>query len=100
MDINDKLKKVERVSNIKKVLKNMKKYNIASDLYISNRKNNKFCVINPNTNKKIHFGNINYQDYTYHQDKERLRKFKIRNNNWATAPKYSASYLSYWILWS
>lgn len=100
MDINDKLKKIKQVSNINKVLKNLKKYNIDSNLFISTRKNNKFYIVSPENNKKIHFGNINYQDYTFTQDKEKLRKFKIRNHKWKNAPKYTPRYLSYWILWS
>ena len=100
MNINDKLKKIKQVSNINKVLKNMKIYKIDSNLFISPRKNAKFYVIDPDTNKKIHFGNINYQDYTFTQDKEKLRKFKIRNHKWANSDKYSPAYLSYWILWS
>jgi len=98
--IKEKLEKIDKVSNIKKVLKNMKKYKIESNLFISPRKNAKFYVIDPSTNKKIHFGNINYQDYTFTGDKEKLRKFKIRNHKWETAPKYTSRYLSYFLLWS
>jgi hypothetical protein len=66
---------------------------------ISPRKNKKYRMYNPLTNKYVDFGYYEMEDYTKHQDKERQRKFKIRNARWADAEPYSSSFLSYYLLW-
>lgn len=95
----DKEREVRRTSNPEKALKQLKKYfGKNAELYYSTRKNKKYMIEDPD-GKYIHFGFSPMEDFTYHQDKERRDKFRKRNKRWATSPKYSASYLSYWVLW-
>jgi hypothetical protein len=91
---------IEIYSNPKQVFKMAKKYfgkNV--DIDFSTRKNKKYMILNPDTNKWIHFGSYPYEDYTKHKDKERRERFKIRNRKWQNSPKYTPSYMSYYILW-
>ena len=67
-------------------------------VYISNLKNKKYYVINPE-GKKIHFGQIPYLDFTKTQDQEKRRLFRLRNKAWAKANKWSPAWLSYNLLW-
>lgn len=70
-------------------------------LFLSDNKDKKYYVINPE-GKKIHFGNINYEDYTKHKDDERRRLYLLRSSkikgNWKDN-KYSPNNLSRNILW-
>jgi hypothetical protein len=57
----------------------------------------------PNFELKGHGLTSNYHDHIAFRtvaDKERAKRFKLRNHRWANAPKYSASWLSYHILWT
>ena len=49
--------------------------------------------------KFIHFGEIGYIDYTKSKDKNLRKNFRSRNHLWKDAPKYSAAYCSYYLLW-
>lgn len=69
------------------------------DIYYSTRKNKKYMVLNPQTNKWIHFGDSRYEDFTQHQDEKRRTLFRNRNAKWANAPKWTPSFLSYYLLW-
>ena len=99
-----KYKELLKVSDPEKVLKNLKKY-LGDDvkLYISNTKMHKYYVINPNNNHKVNFGNMNYQDYTRHNDKDRreayLRRSEGIKGNWRDN-KYSPNNISRVGLWS
>jgi hypothetical protein len=42
---------------------------------------------------------MGYEDYTKHQDLHRRELFRKRNHKWADAEKYSAAFLSYYLLW-
>lgn len=86
-------------SNPSKARKNAK-YFFGEDikLRISTRKNKKYMIENPQGNW-IHFGQMGYEDYTLHRDKERRKAFRSRNRAWRHAPTYSPRYLSYWLLW-
>jgi rhamnogalacturonyl hydrolase YesR len=69
----------------------------------SNSKNKKFKVVITNETKKrtIHFGDINFSDYTIHKDKQRQLLYINRhskNENWADP--FTAGFWSYHILWS
>ncbi len=68
----------------------------------STKKGKKFMVFNPNTNKWIHFGALNYEDFTKHQDPIRranyLRRTANMRGNWKD-DKYSANNLARNILW-
>ena len=63
----------------------------------SSRKTKKYML--QHANHWIHFGQMGYQDYTKHQDRARRTCFRRRNRSWATAPKYSAAWLAYHVLW-
>ena len=68
-------------------------------LYLSHRKNKKFMVIDPKTNHQINFGQMGYEDWLKHKDKNRRKNFLKRNHKWKTAKRYSPAYLAYHILW-
>jgi len=87
---------IEKYSNPKMVQKKAKEYGI--DVVFSPRKNKKYRIVNPETNKYVDFGFFGMEDYTHHLDEHRRNLFKIRNRRWKDAPKYSASWLSYYLL--
>lgn len=93
MDIN-------LVSNPKTVLKNAKKI-LGDDveLKLSSRADKKYMIKNPNNGKWVHFGSIDYEDYTKHKDSVRQQNFLKRNARWANSDIYTPSYLSYYTLW-
>lgn len=97
----NKMDVLQTKSNLRIVLQNIRRItgDPTAKLYISSRKGKKFMVENPNTGKWVHFGDINAEDYTYHQDEERRRRFQQRNARWKTADKWSPAYLAYHILW-
>jgi hypothetical protein len=85
-------------SDYNKVLENAKKY-IKEPFYLepSTRKNKKYMIsIN---NKITHFGQMFYEDFTKHNDDRRRDLFRKRNARWKDSPKYSAAWLSYYLLW-
>lgn len=63
------------------------------DVHLSTRKDKKYRV------GSVHFGQRGYADFTYHRDKKRRQRFLTRNRRWKNAPKYSAAWLSYYLLW-
>lgn len=69
-----------------------------TQLYISTHKDKKYMLRTPE-DKWVHFGDINSEDWTFHQDDERLARFHQRNAKWKTAPKWSPAWLSYHLLW-
>ena len=91
---------IELYSNPKAVLKKAKQI-LGNDVEIdySTRKDKKYMVLNPHTNKWVHFGSYGMEDYTKHKDKKRREKFLTRNHKWADADEYTPAYLSYYILW-
>ena len=68
------------------------------DIKLSTRKDKKYMILNDD-NKWVHFGEMGYEDYTKHNDIERLINFKKRNSKWKNANKYSPAFLSYFLLW-
>ena len=84
--------------------KNLKKYfpTDTPELFISNRKNKKYQILNPENNKFVHFGSLAYEDFTKHKDLKRQKAYIIRamniNGNWRP-DKYSANNLSMYLLW-
>tara|TARA_R110002167_G_scaffold99886_1_gene261235 strand:- start:292 stop:582 length:291 start_codon:yes stop_codon:yes gene_type:complete len=92
---------LEKVSNPIRAMTNAKKWLGNVDLYRSNKPNKKYMVINQ-YGKYIHFGDINYEDFTYHRDKRRQRLYLSRSaeisGNWKR-DKYSPNNLSREILW-
>ena len=69
-------------------------------LYPASNPHKKYKIFDPNNNKWVNFGQIGYEDYTKHHDKNRLTKFKKRNWKWQFAPRYSPAYLSWFLLWT
>jgi hypothetical protein len=90
-------------SDLKDVIKNKNKY-LGEDipLFLSTRKDKKFMVLNPNTNKYIHFGQMNFEDFTKHKSITRLNNYIKRSSNikgnWKN-DHYSPNNLSQNILW-
>ena len=89
---------INKYSNPSIVMKKAKELNL-NPIQLSSRKDKKYMVLNPKTNKMVHFGQMGYEDYTKHQDENRRELFRKRNHKWATAEKYSPAWLSYYILW-
>jgi len=90
-------------SNPEQVKKNAIKYfgkNVV--LKVSNKKGKKYMLLNPNTDKYIHFGAVGYEDFTKHQDPKRRDNYLNRSasikGNWKN-DKYSANNLARELLW-
>lgn len=68
----------------------------------SDKPNKKYMVINPHTNKWVYFGQMGYEDFTKHNDKERRENYLKRSEkikgDWKK-DKYSPNNLSRNILW-
>ncbi len=61
----------------------------------------KYTAIFSDPKETIHFGDIQYQDYTQHKNPLRARMYVNRHRkreHWDTAR--TAGSLSYWLLWS
>ena len=101
----DKYEQLLKVSNPKKVIENAIKYfndpNI--EINLSTVKNKKYMIINMDTMKKVHFGHIDYQDFTKHNDLKRREAYLNRAYNirgkWMEN-KYSPNNLSIALLWN
>ena len=91
---------INKVSNPDKVKKNLEKYYGKDvEIYLSTRKGKKYMVVNKE-GKKVHFGDVNYADYSKHLDKDRQKSFFNRNHKWKDSKPYTASHLSYYLLWN
>ena len=66
-------------------------------IHESSRKDKKYMVFDGH--KMIHFGQMFYEDYTKHLDPRRRMNLRKRNWRWEYTPKYSASNLSFTLLW-
>jgi hypothetical protein len=102
MDKN-KLNELALYSNYKMAKQNAKSYlGPDTELLPSTRTNKKFMILNPSTNKYVHFGQMGYQDYTYHGDEDRRYKYLRRalhiKGDWMNN-QYSPNNLSMFILW-
>jgi len=67
-------------------------------------KNKKYkAIFYDDKGKKIktsQFGDVRYQDYTMHKDKERRAKYRKRHKNTLSSTNYmSPSHLAYFLLW-
>jgi len=71
-------------------------------LYRSTRKEKKYMVKNPATNKWVYFGQMGYSDFTKHQNKTRRKNYLHRathiRGKWKTN-KFSPNNLAIHILW-
>jgi len=92
---------MNRVSDIKKVNK-LSKIIYEKPVEPSTRKNKKYMILNDD-NKYVHFGDSRYEDFTKHQDLERLKNYLSRatkiKGNWKK-DKYSPNNLSLNLLWN
>ena len=80
MEKSDKFIQLNKVSNIKKVIDNFKKY-IGDDqksLYISNKYSKKFMIIHEN--RYVHFGSIYFPDFTYTKNEHQRQRYLKRAN--------------------
>ncbi len=90
-------------SNPVNAQKNTEKYlGKNKKLFISNRKDKKYYVENPD-GRKVHFGAMAYQDFTKHNDIARRKNYLKRSagimGNWKK-DKYSPNNLARNILWN
>ena len=90
-------------SNPEKVADNARKYlgNMAV-VFRSTKPKKKYMIFDPVNKKWVFFGEINYEDFTKHQDPKRRENYLTRTasmkGNWKNN-KYSANNLSRNILW-
>jgi len=94
---------IKEYSNPSIVYKKAKQYlDKDVNIQLSNKADKKYMVLNPNTNKWIHFGQMGYEDYTKHHDEKRRENYLRRTANmrgdWKEN-KYSPNNLSRNILW-
>ena len=93
-------KPIGSVSNPSKVFSNARKvYSNKVQIELSDRKNKKYKIFDPNKKKWFHYGDRRYEDFTKHQDQDRRQQFRQRNHKWANAPMYSPAFAAYWLLW-
>jgi hypothetical protein len=100
---------IETVSNTKKVMFNLikycNKYNlIQPDIHISTNSNKKYMILNPYNNfKPVHFGSIDHEDFTKHNDEQRkinyLKRASKIKGDWKNNP-FSPNNLSMNLLWN
>ena len=94
----DELKKY---SNFKTVNTNAKRL-YGKEVFVSTRKNKKYMIMNDD-NKFVHFGQLPYEDFTKHLDKQRQESYLKRASNIRGDWKeniYSPNMLSILLLWS
>ena len=89
---------INKYSNPSIVMKKAKELHL-NPIQLSSRKDKKYMVLNPKTNKMVHFGQMSYEDYTKHHDENRRQLFRKRNHKWKDAEKYSPAWLSYNLTW-
>jgi hypothetical protein len=68
-------------------------------VYLSTRKDKKYMIEDPATGHMVHFGQLPYEDFTKHKDKDRREAFLVRNAKWKHAPVYTPRWLAYHLLW-
>jgi len=99
----NKIEELKKWSNPEIAQKQAEKY-LGKDveLFISEKKDKKYDIYDPNNNKWVSFGQIGFQDFTKHKNLERRKRYLNRatnmRGNWKDNP-YSANNLSINILW-
>ena len=92
---------LNKYSNFKTVNDNAKRL-YGKEVFVSTRKNKKFMIMNDN-NKFVHFGQLGYEDFTKHLDKQRqefyLKRATKIKGDWKENI-YSPNMLSIVLLWS
>ena len=92
---------LNKYSNFKTVNDNAKRL-YGKEVFLSTRNNKKYMIMNDN-NKFVHFGQLPYEDFTKHLDKQRQESYlkrasKIRGD-WKENI-YSPNMLSIVLLWT
>lgn len=97
---------INNFSNPKKVKENAKKYlgeDKANFIFRSTNPNKKYMIFNPLTKRWVFFGQMEYEDFTKHQDEDKRKRYLARatniRGNWKQ-DKYSANNLSINLLWN
>ena len=71
-------------------------------LYPARNHEKKYSIYDPKNEKWVNFGQLGYEDYTKHNDKERRKNYLTRTSgmkgNWKDNP-YAANNLSRNLLW-
>jgi len=94
------MKEIKKYSDPKTVFKLAREiYGDDVNIKVSNKKDKKYMILNPETNKWIHFGLMGYEDYTKHKDIMRRDNFLKRNKKWENMEPYTPAFLSYHLLW-
>jgi len=93
---SSKLEELRIFSDPKYVMQKAKMMGL-NPVHESSRKDKKYMVFDGQ--KMIHFGQMKYYDWTYDHNEERRNRFRKRNWKWQNSPKYSPSYLSWFLLW-
>lgn len=100
--MESKRSQLKKVSNMQVAQEEAYKiYGEDAKLYISNRKNKKYMIYSPIDDKFVHFGDIRYEDFTFHKDEARRQLYHKRHpsrGKWGRNP-YSPHNLSLSILW-
>lgn len=97
-----KYQRLIQVSDPSKVVSKKNSY-LGKDveIFISDNKDKKYMIITPD-NKRVHFGNINYEDFTRHNNNDRRQNYIKRasniKGNWKSN-KYSPNNMSLNLLW-
>ena len=94
----EKLRRLHEVSDPQEVNRKAMQLHL-NEIHPSSRKDKKYMVFSPMKEGMVHFGSMDYNDYTKHHDEKRRERFRMRNHRWRDAPRYSSSWLSYNLLW-
>lgn len=91
---------INKYSNPETVFNKAKKiYGKDVEIKLSDRDDKKYMLKDPKKDRWFHFGQIGFEDFTKHKDKERRDRFLDRNKKWAKFDKYTPAYASYYLLW-
>jgi hypothetical protein len=101
--MNDKIEELFKWSNPKMAQKKAYAYlGKTAELFVSDKADKKYEIYDPNLDKYISFGQMNYEDFTKHKDTKRQENYLKRacnmKGNWRDNP-YSPNNLSINILW-
>jgi len=102
--VNNKFsRKLRRFSNPERAQKMAYRYlGKTAKLYPARNPQKKYSIYDPKNDKWMNFGQIGYEDYTKHKDKNRRKNYLTRTRSmrgdWKRNP-YSANNLSREVLW-
>lgn len=101
--MNNKIEELQKWSNPAKAQAMAEKWlGKDAELFVSVKKDKKYDVYDPINEKWVSFGQMGYEDFTKHNDKERRKRYLNRATNmkgdWKDN-KYSPNNLSIHVLW-